>query len=297
MKKINEKELHQIFEDLKQNKEKSFNELYEKYNKLIYCIAFSILKNKENSEDIVQIVFTKIYKLEKEKLPTSNEASWLYSLTKNEALNYIRKQKNDISLDDIDYIAYEDREFEKIIDKDTYNRMMEKLDKEEREIVSLKILADMKFKDIAKLLNMPIGTVQWKYYTALHSLKLIIGNISIFILGITLFIANKQLTRQKNSAGIDMSEGNMNSLGDAGEEIVNGSQSEESSSLDSAFEENIFQEEMINETLGPSAEENVQINNTDIGILTFLGIFLVFTIVFLVIFIKHQQNKKKKVSK
>ena len=297
MKKINEKELHQIFEDLKQNKEKSFNDLYEKYNKLIYCIAFSILKNKENSEDIVQIVFTKIYKLEKEKLPTSNEASWLYSLTKNEALNYIRKQKNDISLDDIDYIAYEDREFEKIIDKDTYNRMMEKLNKEEREIVSLKILADMKFKDIAKLLNMPIGTVQWKYYTALHSLKLIIGNISIFILGITLFIANKQLTRQKNSAGIDMSEGNMNSLGDAGEEIVNDSQSEESSSLDSAFEENIFQEEMINETLGPSAEENVQINNTDIGILTFLGIFLVFTIVFLVIFIKHQQNKKKKVSK
>lgn len=297
MKKINEKELHQIFEDLKQNKEKSFNELYEKYNKLIYCIAFSILKNKENSEDIVQIVFTKIYKLEKEKLPTSNEASWLYSLTKNEALNYIRKQKNDMSLDELDYIAYEDREFEKIIDKDTYNRMMEKLDKEEKEIVSLKILADMKFKDIAKLLNMPIGTVQWKYYTALHSLKLIIGNISIFILGITLFIANKQLTRQDNSAGIDMSEGNINSLGDAGEEIVNGSQSEESSSLDSAFEENIFQEEMINETLGPSAEENVQINNTDIGILTFLGIFLVFTIVFLVIFIKHQQNKKKKVSK
>lgn len=297
MKKINEKELHQIFEDLKQNKEKSFNELYEKYNKLIYCIAFSILKNKENSEDIVQIVFTKIYKLEKEKLPTSNEASWLYSLTKNEALNYIRKQKNDMSLDELDYIAYEDREFEKIIDKDTYNRMMEKLDKEEKEIVSLKILADMKFKDIAKLLNMPIGTVQWKYYTALHSLKLIIGNISIFILGITLFIANKQLTRQDNSAGIDMSEGNINSLGDAGEEIANGAQSEESSSLDSAIEENIFQEEMINETLGPSAQENVQINNKDIGILTFLGIFLVFTIVFLVIFVKHQQNKKKKVSK
>lgn len=297
MKEINEKELHEIFDNLKQNKEKSFNELYEKYNKLIYCIAFSILKNKENSEDIVQIVFTKIYKLEKEKLPTSNEASWLYSLTKNEALNYIRKQKNDMSLDELDYIAYEDREFEKIIDKDTYNRMMEKLDKEEKEIVSLKILADMKFKDIAKLLNMPIGTIQWKYYTALHSLKLIIGNISIFILGITLFIANKQLTRQKNSAEIDMSEGNINSLGDAGEEIVNGSQSEESSSLDSAFEENIFQEEMINETLGPSAEENVQINNTDIGILTFLGIFLVFTIVFLVIFVKHQQNKKKKVSK
>ena len=45
---------------------------------------------------------------------------------------------------------------EKIIDKDAYNRIIKKLSPQEQEIVNLKILGDMKFKDISKLLNMPI---------------------------------------------------------------------------------------------------------------------------------------------
>lgn len=156
MKKINTNELHQIFVNLRENREKSFNELYEKYGKLIYAISFSILKNKENSEDIMQIVFTKIYKLENSKLPEANETSWLYTLTKNEALNYIKKQRNTVNLDDIIDIPYEDNELQKIIDKDSYNRIIEKLDEKEREIINLKVLGDMKFKDISKLLDMPI---------------------------------------------------------------------------------------------------------------------------------------------
>lgn len=156
MNKINTKELHQVFVNLRENREKSFNELYEKYGKLIYAISYSILKNKENSEDIMQIVFTKIYKLENSKLPEANEASWLYTLTKNEALNYIKKQRNMFNLDDIIDIPYEDNELKKIIDKDSYNRIIEKLDIKERQIVNLKVLGNMKFKDISKLLDMPI---------------------------------------------------------------------------------------------------------------------------------------------
>ena len=122
MKSINKKELHQIFSNLRGDKEKSFNELYEKYSKLIYAISFSILKNKENSEDIMQTVFTKIYNINSDKLPTSNEASWLYTLTKNESINLIRKQKNKVNLDDIADIPYDDKELENIIEKDAYNK-------------------------------------------------------------------------------------------------------------------------------------------------------------------------------
>ncbi len=156
MNKINTKELHQIFVNLKENREKSFNELYEKYGKLIYAISFSILKNKENSEDIVQIVFTKIYRLDNKKLPETNEAGWLYTLTKNESLNYLKKQNNIVALDELMDIPYEDTELNKIIDEDSYKRLMNKLDEKEREIVNLKVIAGMKFKDISNLLNMPM---------------------------------------------------------------------------------------------------------------------------------------------
>lgn len=59
MKKIDGKELHEIFEKLKLKNKDAYEELYEKYSTLVYQISFSILKNKENAEDIMQNVFIK----------------------------------------------------------------------------------------------------------------------------------------------------------------------------------------------------------------------------------------------
>ena len=94
MKKIDKKELHNIFCNIENNKELYFNKLYEKYKKLVYAIAFSILKDKDNSEDIVQKVYIKILKMEKQKLPKTNEAGWLYSITKNETIDFIKSKKH-----------------------------------------------------------------------------------------------------------------------------------------------------------------------------------------------------------
>ena len=53
MKSINKQGLHKLFAELKTNKQEDvFNELYNKCGNLVYKIEFSILKNKENSEDI-----------------------------------------------------------------------------------------------------------------------------------------------------------------------------------------------------------------------------------------------------
>ena len=177
MDKLKKQELHLIFNEIRQGNTNKLNALYENYNKLIYGIAFSVLKNKEDSEDIVQIVFMKIFQIDKNKLPTINEASWLYSLTKNETINYLRKKKQEINLDEIYYISEEDKELNKIIDNDSYNRLIAKLDKQGQEIISLKILSNMSFREISLLLNIPMGTVQWKYYTSLYTLRLLLGNI------------------------------------------------------------------------------------------------------------------------
>ena len=82
---------------------------------------------------MVQIVFTKIFQLDKDKLPTDNEASWLYSLTKNETLNFLRKKKQELNLDEIYYIPVEDKKLNAIIDNDSYNRLISKLNKTEQE--------------------------------------------------------------------------------------------------------------------------------------------------------------------
>ncbi len=80
--KINDKELERIFFEIKQNKINGIENLYNKYKKVVYGIAFMITKNQEDAEDIMQIVFVKIYELENSKNPINNYASWLYSITK-----------------------------------------------------------------------------------------------------------------------------------------------------------------------------------------------------------------------
>ena len=294
MKSINKQELHLIFQEIKQGNCNKLDDLYCKYNKLIYNIVFSILKNRENSEDIVQIVFMKIFQMDKNKLPTTNESTWLYSLTKNETLNYLRKKKQEVNLDEIYYITEEDKELNKIIDKDNYNRIIAKLNKQERDIVSLKILSNMSFKEISLLLNIPMGTVQWKYYTSLYTLRLLLGNISMVIIGILLFIKSNISNRKMEQTNISNDiEIDNESISDKKEQFEN--QTSSSTESDTNSTDAIFQNEII-EVQEPQ-EVNYKKANANIGILSFTGIFLFFTIIFTIIFVKHQQKAHKNVSK
>ena len=198
MNRIDEKELKQLFIELKSSNNKvAFETLYKKYNKLVYRIAFTILKNKEDSEDIVQAVFSKIYSLPKDKLPIDNIATWIYSVTKNEAISLYRKRKNTIDLDCMYEIADSDDEINRIVDQDRYNRILSKLNDKEKEVVSLKILTNLTFDEIAKLLDEPAGTVKWRYYKSIHTLKLLISNLGMFI--ITFVMGIKLLSNQNKS--------------------------------------------------------------------------------------------------
>lgn len=203
--KENEKiEIKNIFKEIKKGNKNEIELLYKKYQKLVYAISFSILKNKENSEDVVQKVFLKIWKMNKEKLPTKNETSWLYSLTKNETLNFIRYRKNEINFDNLYYIGDEDTEIQKIIEQDKFNKLINELNLQEREIVSLKVLSNLSFKEISKMLNIPIGTVQWKYYKAIKTLKIILSNLTIFLVCSSSLITRllKSMNRISNSLEI-----------------------------------------------------------------------------------------------
>lgn len=202
MEKINKKQLAIIFSGIKCGKEQSFNELYELYYKLIYNIAFSMIKNKDNCEDVVQTVFEKIYKMPKNNLPDNYEASWLYTVTKNEVLQYIKKQKNEVDLNSIYEIQKDDEEIDLIIDADYYNRLMKKLNQKEKEIVSLKVVCDLTFSQISKALNMPIGTVQWYYYKSINVLKVSLSTLSAilvtFIIGLTQIKRNVKISDNSN---------------------------------------------------------------------------------------------------
>lgn len=307
MKNINKKDIKILFNKLKEGDKEALKEIYNKCNKIVYGIAFSILKNRDNSEDIVQIVFMKIMNMSKDLLPIKNEMSWIYSLTKNETLNYIRKQKDLVNIEEAYFLLEEDKEIQKIIEKDSYNNLIKKLPEKDREIISLKILSNMSFREISNLLNMPIGTVQWRYYTSLHSLKLMIGNISMFILTISIFILHRKFEKNKfetnkvadniEAENIDNTniEENLENIDNAEveekiEEYNDVKSNEDFLNIEedkTPLYNNIIDEST--QTIQVDINDNYH-NNLDIGLLSVSGIFLFFSIIFAIIFFKIQKK-------
>ena len=291
---INKKELHELFQGIKQGSRTAFEVLYKRYNQLVYKIAFSILKNKENSEDVMQNVFTKIFELPEIKLPDNKEASWLYTVTKNETITKLRKLKEDIDIDSIYNVSKDCKDIENIIDNDKYNRIIDKLDKKEQEIVSLKILGQLSFKEIAKLMNMPIGTVQWHYYKALDNIKILIGNMTMFIITTVLYLKNKLIKVEMSQ---DIEENNVIQEDSEEEEKTSQDSTENSEQLENEKNENVEENTQTSETIEIETIKT-SLNNIENKIL--LGsstLFLILTIIFSIICIKYQQNKKKKTSK
>ena len=181
MNKIDEKELKEIFIKLKNKEPDGMNLFYEKCHDLIYGISFSILKNKENSEDVSQEVFTKILKLDVEKIPSQGEVSWIYTVTKNEVFQFLRKQKQNLDIDELYTLESESDEIDDIVDMNSYYKLIENLKPIDKEIISLRILSDFTFEKIAQMLNLSLGTVQWRYYKSLHSIKLSLSNLAAFL--------------------------------------------------------------------------------------------------------------------
>lgn len=294
MKKIDKKELHIIFDKMNINKELYFNKLYENYRNLIYGIAFSILKNSEDSEDVVQKVYTKIWNIESKKLPKNNEASWLYTLTKNEALDFYKVQKNLLNIEDIYYLSDENKEINEIIDKDYYNRIISKLNTQEQEIISLKLLSNISFKEIAEILNIPEGTVKWKYYKAIHTLKLLLVNLGMFI--ITFVISLKEVIfNQKKSS--QMPEDKQENI-IVPDTSTTSSEQSKSENQESHQYQNTADSFLENTTEQVIIQEPVNANNYfKIGIVGASIVFLIFTVIFSIIFAKHQLKRKHKSSK
>lgn len=289
MKKEEKTKLEQLFKEIKQGNKKTVEEFYNRYNKLVYGIAFSILKNKEDSEDVVQTVFSKLYILEKDKLPTDKIGTWLYTVTKNEALLLLRKNNNDVNLDTIYDLEDENNEIDKFINKDSYSRLINRLNQKEQEIVSLKILSNFTFQEIGELLGESANTIKWRYYKSIYSLRIMLSNLGMFIITFVLGIAT--LKNQKKSAPIIKEDENFNNI--TGEDTAN------------KKNDRIDTNEVIQDNENTDSFENIIIEDTNInttnylsiGMFSISAIFLIITITFSIFLAKHQLKAKKKSSK
>lgn len=176
-----EKILNKVFALLREGKVNDGVELlYKNYFGNMYGIAFSILKNENDSRDAVHNVIVKLLSLNIENFSHTNELGWLYTVVKNESLDLLKGNSRVLPLCEHMKIneAYEDEQIKAVMDFDDFQKIIAKLDKDRQAVLTLKVLGGFTHREIAEILGKPIGTVQWLYATSISSLK---ATMSVFL--------------------------------------------------------------------------------------------------------------------
>lgn len=158
------------------NAKGNFVILYEKYKTPVYFMALSILKDKTNAEDIMQEVFLRVYKSIEKNESIMNFKAWVLKVTRNLSLNYIRdnKQVFEEDVNEMAYVGFEDV----LIEGMSSYKILQCISSDERMIFTLHYIDGYKLREIANILEIPMGTVQTKCHVAKKKLVQEIKNLS-----------------------------------------------------------------------------------------------------------------------
>lgn len=161
-----------IWDKLKTNAEKIlFTSLAKENMKRAYYSALAIVGNHDDAMELSQQAFLRAYKSFSTFDPTRKFFTWYYKILRNLCLNFIRDNKNRRESTFIENIEYEDQynvqsdlEHGELIIK--VREGLNLLNDSDREILLLKEFENYSYKEIAEMLDIPIGSVMSKLHYA-----------------------------------------------------------------------------------------------------------------------------------
>ena len=150
--------------------------LYELINKNVYSFALSILRNHDDALEVMQDTFVSVYNNANRYENKDKPMAWILTITKNLSYMKLRKSKKTTDIDDLEFSSTDNHD-----DKIFIKHLLDKLTKEEREIVILHVVNGFKFHEIAKLFDLKLSTTLSKYHRAIKRIKEIVKEESVWI--------------------------------------------------------------------------------------------------------------------
>ena len=161
-----------IFSRIGNGDNDAFEELYLATERTIYAYTLSIMKNPEDTRDIVQETYLKIRSSAHLYKKMGKPLAWMFTISKNLCKNALRNQNKTAYSEDLN--IEDDIRFSYITDKsDRYvlQSALKILSLEEQQILLLHAVSGMKHHEIAKNLEIPLSTALSKYHRAIKKLK------------------------------------------------------------------------------------------------------------------------------
>tara|TARA_B100000953_G_scaffold135468_1_gene112055 strand:+ start:131 stop:757 length:627 start_codon:yes stop_codon:yes gene_type:complete len=165
-----------ILKLIAKGEDRAFNLLIEKYGNLVWSIGRKFLYKESDVEDAVQEVFIAIWKAaEKFDHTKASEVTFISMIARRRFIDYLRKVSKHRNLQSIDEDNGQELFKESILNESTDLQLIKDaigtLEIEDQELLKLSIYQGYSHSEIAKLLNIPLGTVKTRIRRNLIKLK------------------------------------------------------------------------------------------------------------------------------
>jgi len=187
VKHLNRQEIS-LIEKTKQGDIDSFEKLIEPYQKKAFNIAYRMLGNMEDANDITQEALLKIFRSVDKFQGKSSFSTWVYSIVSNTCIDFIRKQKKNqvvyleqqgatgesYRIEVVDEMNTPEYLFEKKEIQNIIHEAINQLNVDQKEIIILRDINGFSYQEIANILKCSEGTVKSRINRARGNLKKIL---------------------------------------------------------------------------------------------------------------------------
>jgi RNA polymerase sigma factor (sigma-70 family) len=165
---------------------RAYDELVRRYQERIYATVYHMTANHEDANDLAQEAFIKGFQALKSFKGGSSFYTWVYRIAVNKTINFLKQRKNraQMSLDDLDFNAEHDPDLVALISEKTPRREIDlnelqeklnvallKLSEPHRLVVTLHDVQGLSHEEIAEIMDCNIGTVRSRLFYARQQLQ------------------------------------------------------------------------------------------------------------------------------
>jgi RNA polymerase sigma-70 factor (ECF subfamily) len=163
---FNDQVLQSLKERIAEGDERSFRQLFDNFSPKLIEFAYAMLKLKDAATEVVDQVFVKIWQQRKKVTSVQSLRVYLYTATKNTALNYISKKAKEQITEPFDFINLQlsDNESpeQQMITSEIFKKIrltVDELPPRCKMIFKLVREDGLKYKEVAEILNISLNTV------------------------------------------------------------------------------------------------------------------------------------------
>ena len=156
----------------------AFQTFFYIYKNRLYYYFYKLLENQEDAEELTMETFFRIYRNAGTFRGESKVSSWVFGIARRVCLEHLKEKNKSIKTLEL-YEGDAVSEGSPINeDVELVRKAIEKLAPYEREVLFLAYYEELPYEDIAKVLDIPLGTVKSRVFNAKAKLKRIIEEMS-----------------------------------------------------------------------------------------------------------------------